>query len=107
MTKFLDSIHVKDAFHEFWRPCRGLPRLERRVAPNGVVHMTRRALPALRVIRFQGKSCIIKAKKVLQVGPRFEEISESVSSIDFGAIFPASLGEDLSRNIGGMSVYAL
>ena len=36
-----------------------------------------------------------------------EDISKSVSSIDFGAIFPARLGHDLSRNVGGMSVYAL
>ena len=27
----------------FWRPCRGLPRLERRVAPKQIFHMIRRA----------------------------------------------------------------
>ena len=36
-----------------------------------------------------------------------EGISESVNSIDSGAIFPSRLGRELPRNVGGMSVYAL
>ena len=36
-----------------------------------------------------------------------EDISKSVSSIDSGAIFPSRSGHELSRNVGGMSVYAL
>ena len=35
-----------------------------------------------------------------------EDISESVNSIDFGAIFPPRLSQ-LSRDVGDMSVYAL
>ena len=35
-----------------------------------------------------------------------EDCSESVSSFDSGAIFPPSWGQELSRNVGGMSVYA-
>ena len=47
---FFDSIHVSWAFSQFWRPCRGRPRLERRVAPSSVFHMTRRAFLSLRVL---------------------------------------------------------
>ena len=35
-----------------------------------------------------------------------EDISESVNSIDSGAIFPPSSGHDRSRNTVGVSVYA-
>ena len=35
-----------------------------------------------------------------------EDFSKSVNSFDFGPIFPESLGQDLSRNVGGMSSYA-
>ena len=42
-----------------------------------------------------------------QIAPKNEDISESVSSIDRGAIFPGRLDHDLSRNIGVVSVYAL
>ena len=36
-----------------------------------------------------------------------EDISTAVNSIGTGAIFLSRLGHDLSRNVGGMSVYAL
>ena len=35
-----------------------------------------------------------------------EDFSESVNSFDSGAIFPPSWGQELSRNVVGMSVYA-
>ena len=35
MSKFLDWIHVNRPLNGFWRPCRGLSRLERRLAPSG------------------------------------------------------------------------
>ena len=42
-----------------------------------------------------------------QLGRKNEDCSKSVSSIDSGAIFPPSLGQDLSGNVVGVSVYAL
>ena len=36
-----------------------------------------------------------------------EDISKSVSSIDSGAIFLPRSGQELSRNVGAVSVYAL
>ena len=36
-----------------------------------------------------------------------QDISESVNSIESGAIFPPRLGQDLSRNVFVVSVYAL
>ena len=35
-----------------------------------------------------------------------EDCSESMNSFDFGPIFPPSWGQELSRNVVGMSVYA-
>ena len=35
-----------------------------------------------------------------------EDCSESMNSFDSGTIFPPSWGQELSRNVGGMSVYA-
>ena len=46
-------------------------------------------------------------QKSWQIGPENEDISESVNSIDSGAIFPSRLGRDLSRNVLVVSVYAL
>ena len=46
-------------------------------------------------------------QKSWQIGPKNEDIAESVSSIDSGAIFPARLVQDISRNVPAMSVYAL
>ena len=39
-------------------------------------------------------------------GQKNEDISKSVSSIDSGAIFLPRLGQDLSRNVVVVSVYA-
>ena len=41
-----------------------------------------------------------------QIAPKSEDISESVSSIDSGAIFLSRLAQDLSRNAFVVSVYA-
>ena len=46
-------------------------------------------------------------QKSWQIGPKNEDISKSVSSIDSGAIFPSRLGQDLSRNVLVVSLYAL
>ena len=36
-----------------------------------------------------------------------EDISESVNSFDSGAIFPSRSGQDISRNVFVVSIYAL
>ena len=41
-----------------------------------------------------------------KIGQKNEDISESVNSIDSGPIFVPSLGQDLSRNVFVVSVYA-
>ena len=48
-----------------------------------------------------------RACKSWQIAPKNQDISESVNSIDSEAIFPRSLGQDLSRNVPVVSVYAL
>ena len=45
--------------------------------------------------------------KVVKLDHKNEDISESVNSIDSGAIFPSRSGQDLSRNAFVVSVYAL
>ena len=47
------------------------------------------------------------SQKSWQLGRKNEDISTSVSSIGSGAIFPPRLGQDLSRNVVVVSVYAL
>ena len=42
-----------------------------------------------------------------ELGQKNEDFSESVNSIDSGAIFPSRSGEDLSRNVVVVLVYAL
>ena len=70
--------------------------------------MTRRAFPSSKSNTAAGTIQIKKAcQKSWQIGPKNEDISKSVSSIDSGAIFPSRSGHELSRNVGGMSVYAL
>ena len=41
-----------------------------------------------------------------QIAPKNEDISESVNSIDRGAIFLPRSGQDLSRDVVVVSVYA-
>ena len=36
-----------------------------------------------------------------------EDFSESVNSFDLGVIFPSRSGQELSMNVGAVSVYAL
>ena len=45
-------------------------------------------------------------QKSWQIGRENEDISKSVSSIDSGAIFPSRSGQDLSRNVFVVFVYA-
>ena len=56
---------------------------------------------AAREIEFQYAS-----QKVGKIDDKNEDLSKSVNSFDFGAIFLPRLGQDLSRNVGLMSVYA-
>ena len=69
--------------------------------------MTRRAFlscksnTAAREIEFQHAS-----QKVGKIDDKNEDFSKSVSSFHSGPIFPDALGQDLSRNVGGMSTYA-
>ena len=64
--------------------------------------------PALRVIQAQGQ---FRSNRLVKIWCKWlrknKDISESVNSIDSGAIFPSRSGHELSRNVGGMSVYAL
>ena len=70
--------------------------------------MTRRAFLSSKSNTGAGEIEIKKAcQKVIKIAHKNEDISKSVNSIDSGAIFPPSLGQDLSRNAVGMSVYAL
>ena len=46
-------------------------------------------------------------QKVIKIDHKNEDISESVNSIDRGAIFLPRSGQDLSRNASVVSVYAL
>ena len=45
-------------------------------------------------------------QKSWQIGQKNEDISESVNSIDSGAIFRHRSGQELSRNVFVVSVYA-
>ena len=68
--------------------------------------MTRRAVfssksnTAARGIEFQHAS-----QNVGKIDDKNEDSSKSVSSFHFGPIFPDALGQDLFRNVGGMSSY--
>ena len=46
------------------------------------------------------------SQKVGKVDHKNEDFSKSVSSFDFGPIFPGRSGHDLSRNVGPMSIHA-
>ena len=76
---------------------RAVPVREGRSTRKEVARQRRET--ALTVIRLQGKSCPNGlVKKSVNFGDKNEDISESVSSFDFGAIFDSSLGQKLSRN---------
>ena len=67
--------------------------------------MTRRALPALRVIRLYGE--IVRqlgSEKSGQIDPKNEDISFSMSSFGLGLIFVPRPGQDLSRNAFVVSI---
>ena len=69
--------------------------------------MTRRAFLSSKSNTAAGPIQIKKAcQKSWQIASKNEDISESVNSIDFGAIFPPRSGHDLSRNVRVVSVYA-
>ena len=73
-----------------------------------LVYLTRRAFLSSRVIQRQGKSSSRwLVKKVIKIDRQNEDISNSVSSIESGAIFLSRLAHELSRNIIVVSVYAL
>ena len=98
---------ASEAESEFWRPCRGLSP-GKGFAPNKATHyMTRRAFlssnsnTAAREIEFLHAS-----KKVGKIYHKNGDFSNYVNSFHSGLIFPDSLGQDLSRNAGGMSIYA-
>ena len=46
------------------------------------------------------------SQKSWQIAPKNKDFSESMNSFDIGAIFPPRSGQELSRNVGGMSGYA-
>ena len=69
--------------------------------------MTRRAFLALRVIQRQEIEVQHASQKVIKVDHKNEDFSKSVSSFDFGPIFLPRSGNDLSRNVGLMSIYAV
>ena len=70
--------------------------------------MTRRAFLSSKSNTGAGEIVIKNASQnSWQLGRKNEDISKPVSSIDSGAIFLCRLAHDLSRNVGGMFVYAL
>ena len=69
--------------------------------------MTRRALPALRVIRLHGEiGRQLGSEKSGETDPKNEEISFSMNSFGPGIIFYPRVGQDLFRNRSSVSVYA-
>ena len=71
--------------------------------------MTRRAFAALRVIRVEGKSCVIIWPQDFfqQIARKNEDILKSVNSIATGPILLLSLGQDLSMNTFVVSIVSL
>ena len=109
MTQKSQNFHESglcERFAHFGRPCRGLSP-GKGFAPKRISHMTRRAFLALRVIQAQGNRVQTCLSKMGKIDHKNEDISESVNSIDRGAIFPPRSGHDLSRNASVVSVYAL
>ena len=70
--------------------------------------MTRRAVPSSKS-NTGAREIEIKwaCQNSWQLGRKNEDISGSVNSFDFGAIFLPRLGQDLSRNAFVVSGYAL
>ena len=70
--------------------------------------MTRRTFLRSKSLTAAGE---IEAKKAIQnfqeIAYKNEDISESVSSIDSGLIFPSRSGPDISRDTSVVAVYAL
>ena len=63
--------------------------------------------PALRVITLQWEIAVNwVSETIAKVDHKSEDISGSVCSIDSGAIFPPRSGQDLSRNVFVVSIYA-
>ena len=70
--------------------------------------MTRRAFLSSKSNTAAGEIEINKAsQKSWQIAQKNEDISESVNSIDAGAIFPPRSGHELSRNVLVVFGYAL
>ena len=69
--------------------------------------MTRRALPALRVIRLHGEiGRQLVSEKSGETDPKNEDISFFVCSFGLGLSFIPRPGQDLSRNRSIVAVYA-
>ena len=67
--------------------------------------MTRRALPAHRVIPVHREIAFnLGREKIAKMGHKNEDISESVCSFDSGSIFLPSLGHEVSRNAFVVSI---
>ena len=69
--------------------------------------MTRRAFLSSRVIRAQEKfDSNMLIKNWCKWIRKTKIFSESVNSFELGTIFPPRSGQELSRNVGAVSVYA-
>ena len=70
-----------------------------------MIYMTRRAFLSSKSNTAAGEIVIKHAcQKSWQIASKNEDCSKSVSSIDSGAIFQASLGQELSRNAFVVSI---
>ena len=99
---------VSDEQVDFWRPCRALSP-GKGFAPNKAKdYMTRRAF-----LSSKGNTAAVEiefqhaCQKVGKIDGKHEDFSKSVSSFDFGPIFPPFSSQDLSRNVFVVFVYAV
>ena len=93
------NIFEADEAFEKERICAKRTRKALRVIPRGEHRLT--------VYRAHQVEFKMACQKVIKIYHKNEDISESVSSIDSGAIFRSRLINDLSRNVSVVSVYAL
>ena len=106
MSKIFGKVTSTTLKSNFGGPAGG-SALERASPPSTQYTMTRRAFlssksnTAAVEIEFQHAS-----QKLGQIDDKKYVCAKSVNSFHSGPIFPESLGQDLSRNVGGMSIYA-
>ena len=97
---FRKSALCEELAH-FFRPCRGPVHPDGCLAPRKLFHMTRRALPAQRVIRLEREIALQLVNRFFaEFGHGNGNISRSVKSFALGPILQGRLGQDLS--IGGL-----